>query len=253
MIMKSPNIVAAYLKIIFVTVLAVFILAACDKDENDDPPQNNHQNGDPDPNGFDNECYFIEYYYDDGQQIVLGEMSGDFILLGSKIHNPDNDLEAFINALDYFDHDYEFEIMYGPTCSYKRVLVKLRETLDCIEVSELMYELRKFEIIDYIHFAINTEDCQDAFGYENEDDICVATYTNIFSVQVMDTLDLTDLQNLIIETNTVLIGQNQFMRDWFILKSDKTSKGSTLYIANYFYESEKFLESRPEIIKYVVE
>ncbi len=69
----------------------------------------------------------------------------------------------------------------------------------------------------------------------------------------MDTLDLTDLQNLIIKTNTVLIGQNQFMRDWFILKSDKTSKGNTLYIANYFYESEKFLESRPEIIKYVVE
>ncbi len=250
---KSGKFILTIINLLIISGIIATVLISCEKNKDEDPPQDNHQNGDPDPNEFDNECNFVDFYYYDNEQVFMGEMSGDYILFGSNINNPDNELEEFINALEYFDTEFDYILMYGMTCSHKRILVKLYETKDCVGVTEIMYELRKFSIVDYIHYTIETDDCEDAFSYSHEDDICVATHTNIFSVQVIDTLDLTDLQNMMIETNTVLIGQNQFMRDWFVLMSDKSSKGNALQMANYFYESEKFLECRPEIIKYVVE
>jgi hypothetical protein len=64
---------------------------------------------------------------------------------------------------------------------------------------------------------------------------------------------LTDLSQMIAQTNTELVEQNQFMAKWFELRATKESDGDGLAMANFFYESGLFEHSEPGISKYPVE
>ncbi len=83
--------------------------------------------------------------------------------------------------------------------------------------------------------------------------LCVDSYSDYFGVKVPDENNLTDLYKMIAETKTVLVEQDQFMKDWFWLKATKNSTGDALKMANYFYESKHFIATEPDILKFPVE
>ena len=83
--------------------------------------------------------------------------------------------------------------------------------------------------------------------------LCINSYSSLFYVKVSDETDLTDLNNVITKTNTELVEQNEFMKNWVTIKATKSSKGDALKMANYFYETGLFESSEPDITKYPVE
>lgn len=95
------------------------------------------------------------------------------------------------------------------------------------------------------HYTIQPDSCTDLIG-QPIGNLCVNRYSSNFYVKVFDETNLTDLHNVISETNTELTGQNEFMKKWLTLRATKDSKGNALKMANYFYESGLFEYSEPD-------
>ena len=116
----------------------------------------------------------------------------------------------------------------------------------------MISDLQLNSIIAYTHFTMQTDNCENDI-WETIGNLCVNSYSSLFYLLVFDETELTDLNNMIAETNTELVEQNRFMKKWFTLSATKNSKGDALKMANYFYESGLFEHSDPDITKYPVE
>ena len=67
-------------------------------------------------------------------------------------------------------------------------------------------------------------------------------FSDYFWIQVKDKNDLSDLYEVMQETNTLMIEEETIpeMPDWFLIRVTKNSKGNAMQMANYFYETGKF-------------
>lgn len=72
--------------------------------------------------------------------------------------------------------------------------------------------------------------------------------SDYFYVKLNNISDYPILQNLAIQKNVIIIGQNQFMPLWYTLKCKKSTIGSTLEIANQFQESGNFASAVPDFL-----
>ena len=72
--------------------------------------------------------------------------------------------------------------------------------------------------------------------------------SNYFYVKLKNLGDLTILQNFASQKNVQIIEQNKFMPLWYTLKCKKNTIGSTLEIANYFFETGYFSSSVPDFL-----
>ena len=196
-------------------------------------------------------CSYTNFKYYNNEAYSLGEMSGDYILIGSDSSNTDNAIRDFVKSKDYFDQNFNFEIHKETNYKYKYIGLKLNRSCNCREIAWILNDIGQNSVIDYAHYTTQTDDCTNLI-WETIGELCVNSYSNIFYVQVKDTNDISDLNNTILETNTMIRGQNQFMSDWYSLYADKNSNGDALQMANYFYETGLFEASEPDIIKLVV-
>ena len=73
--------------------------------------------------------------------------------------------------------------------------------------------------------------------------------SDYFYVKLNNISDYPILQNLAIQKDVIIIGQNQFMPLWYTLKCKKSSIGSTLEIANQFQESGNFASAVPDFLQ----
>jgi hypothetical protein len=197
-------------------------------------------------------CGYIDFKYYQDKPSFFGEMSGDYLLIGSDTNNIDSAIESFIESCEYFDQSYAFDIKKYNNYKYKQIVLKLSKTQNCSGISRIISELKKNDIVDYAHYTIQTDDCTNDI-WESIGEKCVDSYSSIFYVKVKDTNNLSDLNKTIRETNTIIRNQNKFMSDWYSLIADKNSEGDALQMANYFYETGLFEVSEPDIIKMVVE
>jgi hypothetical protein len=197
-------------------------------------------------------CEFIDHKYYNGEADPLGTFSGDYILIGSDTINSDISIRALISSKNYIDKDYEYEIHRAIDYGYKYACIKLSRTCNCNEVTWVINDLEKDFKIAFAHYTIQTDDCTN-FIWEPIGEQCVDSYSNIFYVRVKNPNDLGDLDNIILQTNTQIIEQNQFMSNWFSLSADKNSKGDALEMANFFFSTGLFDSSEPDIIKVAVE
>lgn len=72
--------------------------------------------------------------------------------------------------------------------------------------------------------------------------------SDYFYVKLKNSSDLILLQKLALEKNVEIIEQNRFMPLWFTLKCKKNSLGSTLEIANFFFETGNFTSAVPDFL-----
>jgi hypothetical protein len=197
-------------------------------------------------------CKFIDHKYYNGEADPLGNLSGDYILIGSDTINSDLSIRALISSKNYIDKDYEYEIHGSINYGYKYTCLKLSKTCNCNEVTWVINDLEKDSKIAFAHYTIQTDDCTNDI-WEPIGEQCVDSYSNIFYVRVRNPNDPGDLDNIILQTNTQIIEQNDFMSNWFLLSADKNSKGDALEMANFFFSTGLFDASEPDIIKLAVE
>ena len=222
---------------IFYLTTIIFLISSCSGDESVEPQT---------------ECDFVNFRYYNNEQYLLGEMSEEYIVIASDTINSNDSISSLIQSKDYLNQDYEYVINHQSSYKYKYIALKLISEKDCIEITNILSDLKESNIIDYAHFAMQTDDCTNEVGGQIGEK-CINSYSSEFYVKVIDENDLTDLNNIIEETNTVLEHQNEFMPKWFTLRADKNSNGDALQMANYFYETNLFQHSDPNVTKIPVE
>ncbi len=197
-------------------------------------------------------CNYTGFKYYSDEPYPLGEMSKEYILIGTDSSKTDKSIIDFILSKNYIDHEFQFIIHKLDNYKYKYGVLKLNKPYTYDEITWILDDIEKNQIIDYAHFTMQTDDCTNMI-WETVGDLCVDSYSNIFYVKVKDTNDISDLNNTLVETNTWIRKQNQFSHDLYSIYADKTSSGDALEMANYFYETGLFEYSEPDIIKIVIE
>ena len=199
-----------------------------------------------------NSCTYIGFKYYNGTEDYLGEMSNEFILIGIDTAVSYDEIQDYISRVDVIDQSYTYLMYTSGQYKFREIPLKLNTPKTCEEITQIISDLNQDAIISYTHFTMDTDDCDDLIG-EPVGNLCVNSYGSSFSVKVFDENDLSDLNHIISETNTELVGQNQFMTEWFELRATKVSSGDGLAMANYFHESGLFEYSEPGISKYPLE
>lgn len=220
---------------IFYFIALFFFITSCNEDENKE---------------VQTKCNFVNFKYYNSEQDLLGEMSEEYIVIAFETINNNDLIASLIQSKEYLDQNYEYVINQQE--DYKYIVLKLISENNCIEITNIITDLEQNEIVEYVHYAMQTDNCTDLI-WEEIGEKCINSYDSFFYVKVIDENNLTDLNNIIQETNTVLDHQNQFMPKWFTLKADKNSNGDALQMANYFYETNLFEHSEPNITKIPVE
>lgn len=220
---------------IFYFIALFFLITSCTEDDNKE---------------VQTACNFVNFKYYNNEQDLLGEMSEEYIVIAFDMINNDDLIASLIQSKEYLDQNYDYVINQQE--GYKYIALKLISENNCIEIINIIADLEQSEIVDYVHYAMQTDNCTNLIWIEIGQK-CINSYSSFFNVRVIDENDLTDLNNIIQETNTVLDHQNQFMPKWFTLKADKNSNGDALQMANYFYETNLFEHSEPNITKIPVE
>lgn len=191
------------------------------------------------------------YYYNDNQQ-PIGELSSEYLLIGSDTINQEDRLIEFINQNNNFKNISLSDINHYSNYRYNLVVAKFRRSKNCKEITSIMEMLKEESLVDFVHYTIETDDCTNAI-WEQIGEKCVDSYSNFFIVKVFNSDDLNTLDSITNKTNTRILSQNEFMDNWFTLEATKISQGDALQMANYFYETGLFDAVEPDIIKLVVE
>lgn len=181
-------------------------------------------------------CNYTNFKYYHNDKIYLGEMSGDYLLIGSDTSNSDDAILSFLKSSEYLDHDYDFKIVKSENDKYKQIAIKLNKTRNCSEMSCIIREFEKYDIIDFVNFTWQDDYCKNE--HENK---CVGYYGSHFLVKVKDKNNLSDLINTTLETNTML--KEELFLNWYSVYANKNSKGDALQMANYFHETGLFAAS----------
>jgi hypothetical protein len=223
--------------IILSTLIFNFLLIGCSEDDNQT---------------IQNSCDFIDFKYYNGAQDYLGEMSNDYLLIGIDTTYSDSQIQTFISNLAQFDQSYNYSIHHIGNYKFKEIPLKFTSSKTCEEITQIISDMEQNQIISYAHYTMQTDNCENLI-WEPIGDLCVNSYGSNFYVKVFDENDLTNLNQVLLQTNTELVEQNQFMPKWYELRATKTSNGDALEMANYFYETGLFEYSEPGISKYPVE
>ncbi|HPW67029.1 MAG TPA: hypothetical protein PLY32_03405 [Salinivirgaceae bacterium] len=197
-------------------------------------------------------CDFINFKYYNGTQDYLGEMQDNYVLLGIDTIYSDSQIRSFIATVKEFDQNYDYTIHVEGRSKFKEIPIRLKTSQTCEQITKLIADLEQNAIVSYAHYAMKTENCENAI-WEQIGDLCVNSYGSCFFVKVIDENDLTDLEKIVAETKTELIRQDTYMPKWFELRATKSSKGDALKMANYFHETGLFHCAEPGISKYSVE
>ncbi|MBI2273172.1 MAG: hypothetical protein HYU70_05205 [Bacteroidetes bacterium] len=193
-------------------------------------------------------CGFINYRYYRGAKDTLGELSNKYIVVAFDTTYSETNIRKFISASKDFDQQYRYTLY-----SSKVAALRFNTPKTCEEITAIIFNLEKNAIVEFAHYAMKTNNCQ-SMVMQPLGNLCVDSYSNYFYVKVINENKLSDLYRLITETNTELVYQDTYMKQWFVLKANKRSKGDALHMANYFYETKLFVDTDPELnFKFPVE
>lgn len=223
--------------LIRITMLLALFFTACQKDDDNTPQAS---------------CDFVDFKYYNGTKDNLGKLQKNYILIGVDTSYSDKQIQDLIATINHFDQKYSYKINAYAGYKFKEIPLRFKSPKSCEQITYIISELEKNTLIAYAHYTMQTDNCQNLI-WEEIGDLCVNSYGSNFYVKVFDENDLTDLNQIIAETNTELVNQNEFMPKLFELRATKNSEGDALKMANYFYETGLFEYSEPGISKYPVE
>lgn len=192
-------------------------------------------------------CNFTNFWYYLGPNNNLGELSNNYIVVSFDTTYSDIAIRKFISSVSDFDQNYRYTLYRN-----KFVALKFSCPKTCEEITDIIFNLQKNQIIEFASYTMKTNFCQSPIIVPIGN-LCVNSYSNYFGVEVLDENNLTDLHKMIADTKTEFVEQDPFMKKWFLLRATKNSKGDALKMVNYFYDSKLFTNTEPDILTFPVE
>lgn len=198
------------------------------------------------------ECDFPEYRYVKGEREYVSELSKDFLLVSVDTTYSENQTLSFLSSLEYLDQDnpYFFPPQYD---DWNYITLRFGVSKSCEEITQIIAELEQSQGISSAHYTMEPIGSCNMLASDSEEEECVLSYLNTFHVIVFDEEDLSDLHQIVEETNTEIINQVHWNLTIFELRATKTSLGDAWQMANYFYETGFFHASEPDLHQFYVE
>jgi len=165
------------------------------------------------------------YYFYEGEKVLLNPSNERFYIKFVQGLTENQQLSELLHEI-YPDFLIEFESKSGFVIAKNDNL-----TLQTNEILELLNKSKEIEIAN----------CFYKHGTENAE----VGITNKFVVKLLSLGDVLELEKVAKETNTQILEQNALDPNIYVLCVDKKSKGNTLEMANYFYETGLFDFSEP--------
>lgn len=190
-------------------------------------------------------------YYNDKKD-YLGLISKDYILLACESSSSDDDIKELVSTKDYLDPAYKYQIITFENYKYKYIPLRFDMPKTEKEIEAIITDLEGDALVSFAHYTFQSDNCTNLIG-ESVGSLCVNTFSDLFYVKVLDQEDLTSLNAMADEMEVEVIGQNEYMSEWFVLRTTKESQGDALKMANYFHESKLFECAEPEIIQLPIE
>jgi|GEM_PF-5996675 len=109
-------------------------------------------------------------------------------------------------------------------------------TLSKEQYIDLLNLLKGIKDINYVSPAVSNE--------RNEKMLL----SHLFYVKLHSIDDIDELKNIASQTNTTIMGNTKHLPNWYVLTSNSDSKGNSIEMAKYFYETGKFVATEPDLI-----
>jgi len=185
------------------------------------------------PTGCDcaDELYY--YPYGKGKTFLDHLFINNRLIIGFDKQAQDEEITDYLNQTGFFKTVVSGDFRRN-SISYRCLYVTTTEAKTCSQLKEIIRTLEKSPLVAYAHLAIGTD-----YQYYTDEFLVILTYGT----------DLSDLNVVMQETNTKMVGVQD---DGYIISADKNSKGDALQMANYFYETGKFLGAKPNFRGIVV-
>lgn len=210
-------------------IFAFTLLLSCKKDSDD--------------MGFNNKiCKQEHFYYTfDEKYYIDSLLRNDYLLIGFKTTNADEEIYNFLNNQAYLHNE---NISERVDSNYKLIIRKFETSKACFEIDEIIEELQTFNIVS---FAAHTYDGVACIGFNCTE---LMSYSNEFIVKLNDDADIDELYELVDNTNTWI---EEEKNSFTVIGVDKSSQGNALQLANYFYETGLFYYTQPNFHHFDIE
>jgi len=192
------------------------------------------------------------YYYRDEKTFLDHRFLNDWLLVGFYEHAQDAEIVDYINKTGLFKPVDADDIAYRVRPDWvwslegdsHLIFVNTQKSKTCLHLKEIIRTLEKSPIVSFANLTIEVRGC--IIISECAD---IGSFSQYFNVMVKDMNDLSDLYAVVQETNTwIAMVPSQWTPNWFIIGTDKNSKGNALKMAQYFYETGKFIHASPDFI-----
>ncbi|WP_167611749.1 hypothetical protein [Maribellus sediminis] len=216
-------------KVVILMIFATTLLFSCKKDNEDI--------------GFDNAiCKQEHFYYTFEEKYYIdSSLRNDYLLIGFKTTNTDEEINEFLNTQAYFKNE---NISERVDSNYKLIIRKFETSKACFEIDEIIDELQTYNIVS---FATHTYDGVACIGFNCTE---LMSYGNELLVKLNDDSDIDELYELVNNTNTWI---EEEKNSYTVIGVDKNSQGNALQMANYFYETGIFHYTQPNFHYFDIE
>ena len=184
------------------------------------------------------------YSYGDEKIFLDSLFLNNYLIIGFDNQVKSEDVMSRVNETGMFHVAAKRDILRSNReHEHGLLLIQTITPKTCSQLKEFIRQLESIPIVAFSNLAFKGTFC---IG-DNCSDLMICT--DEFTVKVKDEKHLSDLHSVAEETNTKIKEQNKFMPDVYVLSADKNSKGNALQMANYFYETGKFVYAEPNFIE----
>src|SRR5690606_33360663 len=155
-------------KVVILMIFATALLFSCKKDDEDI--------------AFNNAiCKQEHFYYTFEEKYYLDtSLRNDYLLIGYKTTNTNEEINEFLNTQAYFNND---NISERVDSNYKLIIRKFEISKACYEIDDIIDELQTYNIVS---FAAHTYDGVACIGFNCTE---LMSYSNEFLVKLNDDSD----------------------------------------------------------------
>ncbi len=176
------------------------------------------------------------YYWYDNQKIYLDKISDKkFVIIDDAI-NDRIGLKQFLDIDGATIVDFERSNVLNTINAYE----SLRSTENYWAIIESS-DIADIASTDHENILYEAPFYTTAEGIE-------VGLSHLFYVRLRDEKDIVKLEQLAKQKNVEILGNNYYMPLWFTLSTSQQSKGNALEMANYFYETELFSTTQPNLM-----
>jgi subtilisin family serine protease len=185
------------------------------------------------------------YYYKNEKQYLKINTQFIYILCNFPAEEELNNLVAPFGTITYFKEDKYYKRLNKKFSNYDHNLFSNKRNFAEIKFEDSTLTIEAFNEI-VMNLKRNSSILNISFHYTTPKNERIAV-TNYLWVQVKDSSQIKLLAEKANEIQYSIIGENQYLKNWFFVGANKESKLNPLQASQFFHESNLFLSSEPDV------